>query len=204
MRTHTNERGQAMVELSLALMVLLLLVLGAISTIQILMAQYSVAQAARAAAHQAALIGGADGAGGNLADAGGRVAEAARLILDGGMGTRRGLPRRRRPAGDELPPLRCDHRANPLRGRAVGAGGRAGPRARRHQRDARRRAGPAGVKAQRQTLSAKRQGFPQQNDVPRNDTKSSLRTSSYRGCTANRSLTAAYNGSTIDATAKQL
>lgn len=79
--------GQAMVEMSLVLMILLLLVFGAISAIQILMAQYTVAQAARAAAHQAALIGGPDGAGGSLAGASGRVAEAARLILDGGMGT---------------------------------------------------------------------------------------------------------------------
>lgn len=83
----TRQPGQAMAELSMVLMILLLLVFGAISTLQILMAQYTVAQATRAAAHQAALLGGPDGPGGNLADAPGRVAEAARLILNGGMGT---------------------------------------------------------------------------------------------------------------------
>lgn len=80
-------RGQAMVELTLVLVILLLLVFGAITTMQILMTQYTVAQATRAAAHQAALLGGPDGASGNLASAPGQVAEAARLILDGGMGT---------------------------------------------------------------------------------------------------------------------
>jgi Flp pilus assembly protein TadG len=76
-----------MVELTLVLMILLLLVFGAITTLQILMTQYTVAQATRAAAHQAALLGGADGPGGTLDGAPGQVAEAARLILDGGMGT---------------------------------------------------------------------------------------------------------------------
>jgi hypothetical protein len=84
---HGRRPGQAMTELSMVLMILLLLVFGAISTLQILMAHYTVAQATRAAAHQAALLGGPDGPGGNLAAAPGRVAEAARLILDGGFGT---------------------------------------------------------------------------------------------------------------------
>jgi Flp pilus assembly protein TadG len=79
--------GQAMTEMSLVLMILLLLVFGAISALQILMAQYTVAQAARAAAHQAALLGGPDGPDGRLTEVSGRVAETARLILDGGMGT---------------------------------------------------------------------------------------------------------------------
>jgi hypothetical protein len=79
--------GQARTEMSLVIMILLLLVFGAISTLQIMMAQYTVAQAARAAAHQAALLGGPDGPDGNLAEVSGRIAETARLILDGGLGT---------------------------------------------------------------------------------------------------------------------
>jgi hypothetical protein len=80
-------RGQAMVEMTIVMLILLLLVFGSITVMQILMTQYTVAQAARAAAHQAALLGGSDGGGGPLASAPGAVAEAARLILDGGMGT---------------------------------------------------------------------------------------------------------------------
>ncbi|MEN9935029.1 MAG: hypothetical protein RLZZ387_1608 [Chloroflexota bacterium] len=76
-----------MVELAVVLMILMLLVFGAITTMQILMTQHTVAQAVRAAAHQAALLGGPDGPGGVLSTAPGEVAEAARQIIDGGMGT---------------------------------------------------------------------------------------------------------------------
>ncbi|MFO7168289.1 MAG: TadE/TadG family type IV pilus assembly protein [Chloroflexota bacterium] len=76
-----------MVEMTIVMLILLLLVFGAITVMQILMTQYTVAQAARAAAHQAALLGGPDGPDGGLATAPGQVAESARLILDGGMGT---------------------------------------------------------------------------------------------------------------------
>ncbi|MCX7790057.1 MAG: pilus assembly protein [Chloroflexaceae bacterium] len=51
-------RGQALVETLLELPILLLLVLGLIGLGQILLANYTVTQAARAAAHQAAIAGG--------------------------------------------------------------------------------------------------------------------------------------------------
>ncbi len=82
-----RQRGQSVVELALVLPVLLLLVLGAICAMQILLTQQAVASAARAAAHQAALLGGPDGQDGALHQAGGQVAEAARLALAGGIGT---------------------------------------------------------------------------------------------------------------------
>lgn len=86
-RTH-RRRGQAMVEMAMVIGILLLVVLGGIDGLQILMTQYSVAQAARAAAHQAALIGGPDGANGALdGHATGSIAETARLVLDSGMMT---------------------------------------------------------------------------------------------------------------------
>jgi len=70
-----------MVEMTIVLLLLTMLVFGAVCALQILMAQYTVAQAARVAAHQAALIGGDDGPNGT-------VAGMAREVLDGGMGTR--------------------------------------------------------------------------------------------------------------------
>jgi hypothetical protein len=76
-----------MIEFALVLGVLLLLILGAIDGLQILMTNYTVSQAVRAAAHQAALIGGPDGSSGNIAKSGGTVAETARLVLDSGMAT---------------------------------------------------------------------------------------------------------------------
>ncbi|MGQ9925609.1 MAG: TadE/TadG family type IV pilus assembly protein [Chloroflexaceae bacterium] len=51
-------RGQALVETLLVLPILLLLVIGLIGLGQILLANYTVTQAARAAAHQAAIAGG--------------------------------------------------------------------------------------------------------------------------------------------------
>jgi len=86
--------GQAMVELAIAMGVLLLLILGAIDAIQIMMTQYTVNQAARAAAHQAALIGGMDSSRDRnaawlrmLDGVDGTVAQTARAILDSGMTT---------------------------------------------------------------------------------------------------------------------
>ncbi len=76
----TRKSGQAMVEFAMVLGILMLLIFGAICALQILMTQYTVAQAARTAAHQAALIGGDDGTNGT-------VRSIARTILDGGMGT---------------------------------------------------------------------------------------------------------------------
>lgn len=70
-------RGQAIVELVIALGVLLTLTLGLVGVGQILLANYTVSQAARAAAHQAAIDGGEPAA----------ALVAARNVIDGGVGT---------------------------------------------------------------------------------------------------------------------
>jgi hypothetical protein len=84
--------GQALVETAMSLFILLLVLLGMADAVQIMMARYTVSQAVRAAAHQAALIGGPDGNNGNLGTttdgrASGTVADTARLVLDSGMAT---------------------------------------------------------------------------------------------------------------------
>jgi Flp pilus assembly protein TadG len=76
----------------MALFILLLVLLGMVDTVQIMMTRYTVAQAVRAAAHQAALIGGPDGTNGALSTtkdgrAKGTIADTARLIFDSGMAT---------------------------------------------------------------------------------------------------------------------
>ena len=63
----TKRPGQSLVEFALVLGVLLLIILGGIDAVQILMTQYTVNQAVRASAHQAALVGGPDGSSGNVA-----------------------------------------------------------------------------------------------------------------------------------------
>jgi Flp pilus assembly protein TadG len=73
-----RRRGQAMVELTLVIGLFLLLVLGLVGVGQVLLANYTVSQAARAAAHQAAIAGGAPEQG----------AAAAAQVLDAGVGTR--------------------------------------------------------------------------------------------------------------------
>lgn len=77
MRTSARERGQALVEMVLTLPVLLLLLLGLICVGQILLANYTMNQAARAAAHQAAIEGGAPEA----------AYAAAQQVIDAGVGT---------------------------------------------------------------------------------------------------------------------
>ena len=72
-----RRRGQALIELMVALPVLLMLVLGMVSIGQLLLANYAVNQAARAAAHQAAIAGGAPEA----------AHSAAANVLDAGVGT---------------------------------------------------------------------------------------------------------------------
>lgn len=85
-RSTTHRRpGQSMVEFVLVLPVFLTLILGAVCVLQILLVQDTVAAAARAAAHQAALAGGSEIESGELATAAGAVADAARSVLDGGM-----------------------------------------------------------------------------------------------------------------------
>jgi TadE-like protein len=87
---HQPVRGQALVEMALVIGILLLVILGGLDGLQIMMTQYTVSQAVRAAAHQAALIGGPDGTNGAWGDGAhpsGTVADTARVILDSGMVT---------------------------------------------------------------------------------------------------------------------
>ncbi|NTU80089.1 MAG: pilus assembly protein [Chloroflexales bacterium] len=70
-------RGQAVVEFVIVLGVFLALILGLVCVGQILLANYTVSQAARAAAHQAAIEGGAPRA----------AYDAAAQVLDAGVGT---------------------------------------------------------------------------------------------------------------------
>jgi len=87
----TKRPGQSLVEFALVLGVLLLIILGGIDAVQILMTQYTVNQAVRASAHQAALVGGPDGSSGNVATAAqapqNTIAKTAQLVLDSGMTT---------------------------------------------------------------------------------------------------------------------
>lgn len=77
-RLNHRAPGQAIVELMIALGVLLTLILGLVGVGQILLANYTVSQAARAAAHQAAIDGGAPD----------DAVAVARNVVDGGVGTR--------------------------------------------------------------------------------------------------------------------
>lgn len=76
-RRRPGRSGQAVVEFTLVIGLFLLLILGLTCVGQILLANYAVSQAARAAAHQAAIEGGAPEA----------AAEAAGQVLDAGVGT---------------------------------------------------------------------------------------------------------------------
>lgn len=73
----SRRRGQAMVEFTVVIGLFLLLVLGLTCVGQLLLANYTVSQAARAAAHQAAIEGGAPAA----------AFDAAAQVLDAGVGT---------------------------------------------------------------------------------------------------------------------
>ena len=87
---NSRRLGQAMIEMALVLGVLLAIIVGGIDALQMLLTNYTVSQAVRAAAHQAALIGGPDGPNGTWGAGthpSGTVAESARLILDSGMVT---------------------------------------------------------------------------------------------------------------------
>lgn len=75
---HASRRGQAVVEMVLVLPVLLLLILGLVCIGQLLLANYAISQAARAAAHQAAIAGGTPQA----------AYTAAENVIDSGVGTR--------------------------------------------------------------------------------------------------------------------
>jgi Flp pilus assembly protein TadG len=86
--TQSRARGQSLVEFAIMFPILVLLIFGAVDATQILMANYTVQQAARVAAHQAALIGGPDGSNGSLASATGTIAEQARIVLESAVVTR--------------------------------------------------------------------------------------------------------------------
>jgi Flp pilus assembly protein TadG len=75
MRPH--ERGQALVEFAMVVGLFLMLILGLVCVGQLLLANYTVSQAARAAAHQAALAGGASES----------AVTAAQQVIDAGVGT---------------------------------------------------------------------------------------------------------------------
>lgn len=77
---HRQTRGQSLVELALVLPILLLLVFGGIGVLQVLLAHYTVEQAARAAAHQAAIDG----------DWSTQARATAGVVLDGAPWTRGG------------------------------------------------------------------------------------------------------------------
>lgn len=77
-RRRLHRTGQALVELVIVLPVLLLVILGLVSVGQLLLANYTINQAARAAAHQAALAGGTPAA----------AYAVAADVIDGGVGTR--------------------------------------------------------------------------------------------------------------------
>ncbi len=77
-RRRTRRPGQALVEMVIVLPVLLLVILGLVSVGQLLLANYTINQAARAAAHQAALAGGTPAA----------AYATAADVIDSGIGTR--------------------------------------------------------------------------------------------------------------------
>lgn len=72
-----RRRAQALAELAIVLPVLLILIFGLVSVGQILLANHTISQAARAAAHQAAINGG---------DAE-PAYSAAEQVIDSGVGT---------------------------------------------------------------------------------------------------------------------
>lgn len=91
MMTRTHPPGQALVETALVFLILAFLIFGGISVLQTLTVQFSVAQAVRTAAHEAALMGSTGGLDHGrtytLSDAPGPVADAARNVLSGGVFT---------------------------------------------------------------------------------------------------------------------
>lgn len=78
---HTG--GQSLVEFALVIGLLLFIVCAAFDAFQVVMTQATVADAASAAAHQAALIGGDDGPDG-------AVVHAAQAVLASGLTTQHG------------------------------------------------------------------------------------------------------------------
>ncbi len=78
-----RRRGQSLAEFSLVIGLLMFIVCGACDAFQLAMATLSVTEAASAAAHQAAIIGGDDGPAGT-------VVQVARDVLANGLTTHSG------------------------------------------------------------------------------------------------------------------
>lgn len=78
-----RQRGQSLAEFSLVIGLLMFIVCGACDAFQLAMATLSVTEAASAAAHQAAIIGGDDGPAGT-------VVQVARDVLANGLTTHSG------------------------------------------------------------------------------------------------------------------
>ncbi|NTW01724.1 MAG: pilus assembly protein [Oscillochloris sp.] len=80
-RQHTTKRrGQALIEFLMVLPILMLLLLGLVGVGQVLLASYTVSQAARVGAHQGALAGGISTA----------ASSAAEDVINSGVGTNAG------------------------------------------------------------------------------------------------------------------
>lgn len=79
-RSTQRTGGQSLVEFALVIGLLLFIVCAAFDAFQVVLTQATVADAASAAAHQAALLGGDDGPGG-------MVEQAAQRVLSGGLTT---------------------------------------------------------------------------------------------------------------------
>jgi hypothetical protein len=82
-RLTTCAGGQSLVEFALVIGLLMFIVCTAFDAFQMVMTQATVAEAASAAAHQAALLGGDDGPEGT-------IVEAARMVLASGLTTQHG------------------------------------------------------------------------------------------------------------------
>lgn len=78
-RRTLRRRGQALIETALVLPVLIFTILGGLDFMQRFLAEYTMNQAARAVAHQAALDGG---------DRLGNATSTGNNIIDGGIGTK--------------------------------------------------------------------------------------------------------------------
>lgn len=91
-RSTRRTGGQSLVEFALVIGLLLFIVCAAFDAFQVVLTQATVADAASAAAHQAALLGGDDGPGG-------MVEQAAQRVLAGGLTTG---------SGDAVVSVRCE------------------------------------------------------------------------------------------------
>jgi hypothetical protein len=83
--------GQALVEMAMVFVLLLVLIFGAVDVLQNLNVQYTISQSVRTAAHEAALLGSTGGLTHGqpyvLSEAPGPVAASARNVLAGGIFT---------------------------------------------------------------------------------------------------------------------